>query len=130
MVAPPSLILMVVTPVASLTVATVLAPVTSRAAAIVACVMPFPFTSMTLLPFSALPIATPIVVPVAIPARANDHSGRRFDIHRRRRSVDRLWCIRDTGDADAYSNIDVRQGDRGYAYADAGNQRHREPAIA
>ena len=116
---------MVVVPVPSLTVAMVVAPTASRVTVIGSRVMPFPFTSMALLPLPALPIAMSIVVPVVIPARANDHSGRRLDIHRRRRSVDRLGCIHDTGDANVYSNIDVCEGDGRCAYAEAGKQCHR-----
>jgi hypothetical protein len=72
----------------------------------------------------------PVIVSLAIPAGTHNYSDRRLDVHRRRRNVDRLGCIYDTGDANIYANIDVCEGDGGYADAEAGNQRHREPATA
>ncbi|BCG00462.1 hypothetical protein PPGU19_050300 [Paraburkholderia sp. PGU19] len=112
MVAPFSLILMVMVPVASLTVAMVVVPVTPRATAIVARIMPFPFTSMTLLPFSAFPVTMPVIVSFAVPAGTHNYSGRWLDVHRRRRSVDWLGRIHDTGAADVDTNINMSEGDR------------------
>jgi hypothetical protein len=129
MVTPPAAVSMVVVPVTSRPAVMVVAPITSRAAAIVSRVMPLTFTPMAVFPFPPLPITTPVIVPVAIPARANDDS-RRLDINRRRRRIDRLGCIYDTGDADVDSNIDVCEGDGGCAYTEAGNQRHGNVATA
>jgi hypothetical protein len=118
MVTPPAVIFVVVVPVAS------------RPVAMVPSIVPLPFIVMTFFPLSTLPVTVSVIVPVAIPTRTNDNSGRRFHIHRWRRSVDRLGRKHSTGDANVYSNIDVREGDRRYAYAEACNQRHRQPATA
>ena len=112
MVTAPAVIFMVVVPVASLfTVFTVVAPIISMAAAVVARVMPFAFTPVAFFPLPTLPITTPVVVPVSIPARTNNESGWRLDIHLLGRSVDRLRCVDSTGDFHVYSNIDVCEGD-------------------
>jgi hypothetical protein len=122
---------MVVVPVASLLAALmVVAPITSRVAAVVARVMPFAFTPVVFFPLLTLPITTPVIVPVTIPARSNDNSGRRFNIHLWGRSVNRLGCIDSTRDSNVYSNIDVCEGDGRYAYAETGNQCHCESAAA
>jgi hypothetical protein len=118
-------------------VAVVTVPVTSRATAVVVVapvtamsivmgpgIVPLSFIAMALLPLPTLPVAMTIVVPVAIPARTNDDSGRRFDIHRSRRSV------RDIGDADVHADIDVRERGRTYADTKGGDQCHRETAFA
>src|ERR1700674_4985428 len=103
MVTPPTVIFMVVVPVTSLLAAlTVVAPIISRAAAIVSCVMPFPFAPMAFFPRPALPITTPVVVPGAIRARTNDNSGRGLDIHLLGYSVDWLGCIDSTGHSNVY----------------------------
>jgi hypothetical protein len=126
-----TVLFMVVVPVASLLAALMfVAPITSRVAAVVARVMPFAFTPVAFFPLLMLPITTPVIVPVTIPARTDDNSGGRLDIHLLGRSVDRLGCIHSTGDSNVYSNIDVCEDDGRYAYAEAGNQRHREPATA
>jgi hypothetical protein len=131
MVTSPAVILMVTVPVVLRpTVLMVVVPLTSRPAAVVACIMPFAIASMTLFPLSMFPITMPVIVPVTIPARTNENSGRRLDIHLRGGSVDRLRRIDNTGDSDVYSNIDVCEGERRYAYAETGNQCHGEPAIA
>jgi hypothetical protein len=95
----------------------VVVPVASRPATIVVRVMPFPLTSVALFPLSTLPVTMPVIVPVTVPARTNDDNTGRFGIRR-------------TGDANVYSNIDVCEGDGRYAYAEAGNQCHRDPATA
>jgi len=131
MVTSPTVVFMVVVPVASLLAALmVVAPIIARPAAIVSCVMPFPFAPVAFFPLPTLPITTPVIVPVTIPARTNDNSGRRLDVHLLGRSVDRLWCIDSTGDSNVYSNIDVCEGDGRYAYAETGNQCHCESAAA
>jgi hypothetical protein len=131
MVTSPTVVFMVVVPVTSLLAALmVVAPIISRPAAIVSCVLPLPFASVAFFPLSTLPITTPVIVPVTIPARTNDNSGRRLDVDLLGRSVDRLGCIDSTGDSNVYSNIDVCEGDGRYAYAEAGNQCHCEPAAA
>jgi hypothetical protein len=108
MVTAPIVIFMVVAPVTSLLGAlVVVSPIISRSAAIVSCVMPFPVVPVAFFPLSALPITTPVVVPVAIPARTNDNSGLGLDIHLLGRGVDWLRCVDDTGDFDVYANIDV-----------------------
>jgi len=129
-VMPPAVISLVAVPVTSPPAVMVVAPTASRVTVIGSRVMPFPFTSMALFPLPALPIAMSIVVPVVIPARANDHSGRRLDIHRRRRSIYRLGRIHGARDANVYSDIDVCESDGRCAYAKASNQCHREPATA
>jgi len=112
MITSPVVIFMVVVSITSLFAALmVVAPIISRAAAIVSRVMPFPFTPVAFLPLPTLPITSPVVVPVSIPARINDNSGRRLDIHLLGRSVDRLRCVDSTGDFNAYSNIDMCEGD-------------------
>jgi hypothetical protein len=126
----PAVISLVAVPVTSRPAVMVVAPTASRVTVIGSRVMPFPFTSMALFPLPALPIAMSIVVPVAIPARTNDHSGRRLDIHRRRRSIYRLGRIHGARDANVYSDIDVCESDGRCAYAKASNQCHREPATA
>jgi len=131
----------VVVPLVAVSMVTV--PVTSRAAAVVVMapvvampivvgpsIVPLSFIAMALLPLPTLPVAMTIVVPVAIPARANDDSGRRFDIRRSRRSVGRLGRVRDTGDADVHADIDVRERGRTYADTKGGDQCHRETAFA
>jgi hypothetical protein len=131
MVTSPTIVFMVVVTVALLLAALmVVTPIISMPAAVVACVMPFAFTPMTLFPLSMLPITMPVIVPVTIPARTNENRGRRLDIHLLGRSVDRLRCIDSTGDSNIYSNIDVCEGDGRYAYAEAGNHCHCEPAAA
>jgi hypothetical protein len=122
---------MVVVPVASVLAALMfVVPITSRVAAVVARVMPFAFTPVAFFPLPTLPITTPVIVPVSIPARTNDDSGWRLNIHLLGRSVDRLRCIYSTGDSNVYSNIDVCEGDGRYAYAETRNQCHCEPAAA
>src|ERR1700731_3802430 len=80
MVTLPTVVFMVVVPVASLlTALMVVAPIIARPAAIVSCVMPFPFAPVVFFPLPTLPITTPVIVPVTIPARTNDNSGRRLD---------------------------------------------------
>ena len=112
MVTSPAVIFIVVVPVASLlTVFMVVAPIISMAAAIVARVMPFAFTPVAFFPLPTLPITTPVVVPVSIPARANANGGWRLDIHLLGRSVDRLGCIDSTRNSNVYSNIDVCERD-------------------
>jgi hypothetical protein len=106
-----------------LAVLVVVAPITLRAA-IVSGVMPFPFMPMTLLPLTMLPIAMPVIVPFTIPARANDNSGRRLDIHLLGLDVDRLRRIDSTRDSNIYSNIDVCKSAGRYPCAETGNQRH------
>jgi hypothetical protein len=131
MVTSPTVVFMVVVPVASLLAALmVVAPIIARPAAIVSCVMPFPFAPVVFFPLPTLPITTPVIVPVTIPARTNDNSGRRLDIHLWGRSVDRLGRIDSTGDSNVYSNIDVCEGDGRYAYAKAGYQCRCESAAA
>jgi hypothetical protein len=126
-----AVMLMVVVPVASVLAALMfVVPFTSMVAAVVTRVMPFAFTAVAFFPFLTLPITTPVIVPVTIPARTNDNSGRRLDIHLLGRSVDRLRCIHSTGDSNVYSNIDVCEGDGRYAYAETGNRCHCEPAAA
>src|ERR1700736_5789856 len=118
-------------PVASLLAALmVVAPIISRPAAIVSCGMPFPFPPGVFLPLPTLPITTPVIVPVTIPARTSDNSSRWLDIHLWGRSVDRLGRIDSTGDSNVYSNIDVCEGDGRCAYAEAGDQCHCESAAA
>lgn len=117
MVTPSTAIFMIVVPVTSLFAALmVVASIISRAAAIVSRIMPIPFAPVAffplpMLPLPTLPITTPVVVPVSVPARTNDDSGRRLDIHLLGRSVDRLGCIDSTGDSNVYSNIDMCDGD-------------------
>jgi len=112
MVTAPAVIFMVVVPVASVLAALMfVVPITSRVAAVVACVMPFAFTPVAFFPLPTLPITTPVVVPVSIPARTNNDSGWRLDIHLLGWSVDRLRCVDSTGDFNVYSNIDVCEGD-------------------
>ena len=131
MVTSPTVVFMVVAPVTSVLAALmVVAPIISRPAAIVSCVMPFPFAPVVFFPLPTLPITTPVIVPVTIPARTNDNSGRRLDVDLLGRSVDRLGCIDSTGNSNVYSNIDVCEGDGRYAYAEAGNQCHCESAVA
>jgi hypothetical protein len=131
MVTAPAVIFMAVMPTASLlTELVVVAQIISIAAAVVARVMPFAFASVALFPLPTLPITTPVVVPVSIPAPTNDDSGWRLDIHLLRRSVHRLRCIDSTGDSNVYSNIDVGEDDGRYAYAETGNQCHCEAAAA
>jgi hypothetical protein len=131
MVTSPTVVFMVVVPVASLLAALmVVAPIIARPAAIVSCVMPFPFAPVVFFPLPTLPITTPVIVPVTIPARTNDNSGRRLDIHLWGWSVDRLGRIDSTGDSNVYSNIDVCEGDGRYAYAKAGYQCRCESAAA
>jgi hypothetical protein len=130
-----------VVPVVAVSVVTV--PVTSRATAVVVmapittmsivmgpCIVPLPFIAMALLPLPTFPVAMAIVVPVAIPARINDDSGRRLDIYRSRLSVDRFGCYRDTGYANVHADIDVRECGRTCADTEAGDQCHREIAFA
>jgi hypothetical protein len=131
MVTSPAVIFMVTVPVALRpTMLMVVVPMTSRPAPVVACVMPFAVTPMTLFPLPMFPITMPVIVPVAIPARTDENRGRRLDIHLRGRSVDRLRSVDNAGDSDVHPNIDVREGDGRYADAEAGNQCHREPAVA
>jgi hypothetical protein len=131
MVTAPTVIFMVVVPGASLlTVFMVVRPIISMAATVVARIMPLAFTPVAFFPLPTLPITTPVVVPVSIPAPTNDDSGWRLDIHLLGRSVDRLGCIDSTGDFNVYSNIDVGEGDGRYAYAETGNQCHCEAAAA
>ncbi len=131
MVTSPAVILMVTVPVVvRSTVLMVVVPLTSRTAAVVACIMPFAVTSMMLVPLAMFPIAMPVIVSITMPARTNENSGRRLDVHLRGRSVDRLRRIDNTGDSDVYSNIDVCEGEGRYAYAETGNQCHDEPAVA
>jgi hypothetical protein len=131
MVTSPTVVFMVVVPVTSLLAALmVVAPIISRPAAIVSCVMPFPRAPVAFFPLSTLPITTPVIVPVTIPARTNDNSGRGLDVQLLGRSVDWLGCIDSTGDSNVYSNIDVCEGQGRYAYAETGNQCHCEPAAA
>ena len=131
MVAPIAAVCVVVVPVASpATAVMVRTPVAAMPIVVVPSVMPLPVIAVALLPLPTLPVAMAIVVSVAIPARTDDNLGRRFGIHRRRRSVDRLGRIRDTGDANVYSDIDVCERDGRCAYAKASNQCHREPATA
>ena len=88
-------------PLVAVSVVTV--PVTSWATAVVVValvatmpiimvprIMPLPFIVVVLFPATTLPIAMAIVVPVPIPTRSNDNGGRWLNVHRRRRSVDRL----------------------------------------
>jgi hypothetical protein len=112
------------------TAVVVMAPVTAMSIVVVPSIVPLPFIAMMFFPLPTLPVAVAIVVPVAIPTRTDDNSGRRFDIYRRRRSVDRLGRVRDTGDPDAHSDIDVRERGSGYTDAEAGDQCHCEPACA
>jgi hypothetical protein len=108
MVTSTPVIFVVVMPVAPRPAALMVVAVTLRPVAIGARVMPFSFTAMALFPLSTRPITMPVIVPVAVPARTNNNDTRRFGIHRRGRSVDRL---RRTGDANVYSDIDVCEGD-------------------
>jgi hypothetical protein len=85
---------------------------------------------MALLPLTTLPVAMAIVVPVVIPARTNDNSGRWFNVHRRRRSVDRLGRIHGPRDTNVDTNINVRECGSRYADAEAGDQCHCETAFA
>jgi hypothetical protein len=131
MVVPLVAVSVVTVPVTSrATAVVVVAPVTEMSIVVGPSIVPFPFIAMALLPLPAFPIAMAIVVPVAIPARINDDSGRRLDIYRSRRSVDRLGRVRDTGNADAHSDIDVRECGRRYADTKSGEQCHRETAFA
>ena len=128
MVVPLVAISMVVVPVASRASAlAVMPPVATMSIVPLPGVVPLPFIVMVLFPFPALPIAMPVVVPVAIPARTNDNRSGRFDIYRRW-SIDWLGCIHGTGDANTDSDVDMREGDRRYAKAEAGDECHREPA--
>jgi hypothetical protein len=70
-----------------------------------------------------------IVIPVAIPARTNDDSGKRFDIYRTRSSVDRPGRLRDTANAYAHPDIDVRKCGGTSADTKGGDQCHRETAF-
>ena len=131
MVMPLIAVFMVVMPgISRATAVVVMAPVTAMPIEMVPRIMPLPFIVMVLFPLSTLPIPMPIVVSVAIPARTDNNSGRRGDIHRRRRSVDRRGRLHDRGNADVYSDIDVRESDGRCAYAKCGNQCHRETATA
>jgi len=131
MVTSPTVILMATVPVALRSaVLMVVVPLTSRPTVVVACVMPFAVTPMTLFPLLMFPITMPVIVPVAIPARVDENSGRRLDIHLRGRCVDRLRSIDNARDSDVHPNIDVCEGDGRYADAEAGNQCHRESAVA
>jgi len=87
----------------------VMAPVTAMLIVTAPSIAPRAFIAMTLLPFTTLPIATAIVVSLAIPARANDNSGRGFNVHRWRRNVDRLGRIEDARDTNVDPNINVRE---------------------
>ena len=128
MVVPLVAVSMVVVPVASrATAVAVMPPVATMSLVPLPGVVPLPFIVMVLFPFPALPIAMPVVVPVAIPARTNDNRSGRFDIYRRW-SIDWLGCIHGTGDANVDSNIDMREGDRRYANAQAGDDCHCRPA--
>jgi hypothetical protein len=131
MVVPLVAVAVVTVPVTSRATAVVfLAPVTGMSIVMGPGIVPLPFIVMALLPLPTFPVAMSIVVPVAIPARINDDSGRRLDIYRSRRSVDRLGRVRDTGNADAHSDIDVRECGGRYADAKSGEQCHRETAFA
>ena len=112
MITSPVVIFVVIVPVTSLLAALmVVAPIISMPAAIVSCVMPFPFAPVAFFPLPTLPITPPVVVPVSIPARTNDYCGRRLDVHLLGHSVDRLRCVDNTGDFNVYSNIDACEGD-------------------
>ena len=125
MVTSPTIVFMVVvTSLLTVLVVVVVAPITLRAAAIVSGLMPFPFMPMTLLPLTTLPIATPVIVSFAIPARANDNSGRRLDIYLLGLDVDRLRRIDSTWDSNIHSNIDVCKSAARYDCAETGSQRH------
>ncbi|ANB77348.1 hypothetical protein AYM40_35320 [Paraburkholderia phytofirmans OLGA172] len=110
------------------TAVVVMAPVTTTPIVMVPSIVPLPFIMMVLFPLPTVPITMPVVIAVSIPSRTDDNSSRRFDVHRWRRCVDRLGCIRDTRDANVDSNIDMRESDGRYANAKAGDECHREPA--
>jgi hypothetical protein len=131
MVVPLVAVSLVTVPVTSrATAVAVMAPVTAMSIVMRPSIVPLPFIVMALHPLPTFPIAMAIVVPIAIPARINDDSGRWLDIYRSRRSVDRLGRVRDTGNADAHSDIDVRECGRRYADTNSGEQCHRETAFA
>jgi hypothetical protein len=112
------------------TAVVVTTPVTAMPIVMVPSIAPLPFIAMALLPLTTLPVATAVVVPVTIPARTNDNGGRWFNVHRRRRSVDRLGRIHDTRDTNVDTNINVRECGSGYTDAEAGDQCHGETAFA
>jgi hypothetical protein len=112
------------------TAVVVMARVTAMPIVMVPGIVPLPFIVMALLPLLTLPVTMAIVVPVAIPARTNDDSGRRFDIYRSRRSVDRLGRVRDTRNANIDTDIDVRECGGRYGDTKTGDQCHREAAFA
>jgi hypothetical protein len=119
----------VTVPVTSRAAAVVMAPVTAMPIVMVPSIVPLAFIVMVLVPFAALPIAMSVVVPFAIPAWTDDNSGRRFDVHRWRRCIDRLGRIHDTGNANIDANVDVRECDGGCAYANAGDECYCQPAM-
>ena len=131
MVVPLVAVSVVMVPVTSrATAIVVMTPVTTMPIIMVAGVVPLPFIAMALLPLTTLPVAMAIVIPVAIPAWANDNGGRWFNVHRRRRSVDRLGCVHDTRNANIDADIDVRECGGRYADTKAGDQCQREAAFA
>ena len=116
MVVPLVAVSMVVVPVASRATAVALMPPVAMISLIavptimpVPGVMPLPFIVMAPLPLPTPPITMSVIVPVAIPAWTNDDNTRRFCINGRGRRIDRRRCVLSTGDANVYSNIDMRQ---------------------
>jgi hypothetical protein len=108
----------------------VMAPVATMPIIMVPGVAPLPFIVMALLPLTTPPVAMAIVVPVPIPARTNDNGGGWFNVHRWRRSVDRLGRVHDTRDTNIDTDINVRECGSGYTDAEAGGQCYCEPACA
>jgi hypothetical protein len=121
-VTPTAVAFMVVVPVASrATAVVVMAPATAMPIVVVPSIVPLPFIAMVFFALSTVPIPMSVVVPFAISARTDDNSSRRFDVHRRRRSVDRIGCIHNPRDANVNADVDMREGDGRCANAKAGN---------
>jgi hypothetical protein len=113
MVTSSTVVIMVGVPVASpLAAFMVVAPIAARPVAIVSRIVPFPFAPVALFPLPALPISTPVIVPIAIPTRVNNNGTRSFNICGRGLNVDGRGCINGAGNANVHADIDMCKGDR------------------
>jgi hypothetical protein len=115
MVTPTAVAFMLVVRVVSRPTTVMVMPrVTAMPIVMVPSIMPLPVIVMVFFPLSTFPISMPVIVSIAIPARADNNSGR----------------IDSPRDANVDSNIDVRECDGGGTDSEAGNQRHCEQPSA
>lgn len=110
----------------------VMAPVAMVFVVMVPSIVPLPVT-MSLLPFPALPIAMPVVIPFAVPTWTDDDRRGRFGIYRRR-SINRLRRICRAGNTNVDSDVDMRECDGRHTNSKAGdcviaNRRLRKMAM-